>query len=130
MICTTRPIQKPSTGPETVFTLTLLCLPMLDLASMPGVLLQTISLFFFFVITISLLFTRHCKTEIWGQCRNFNILSFKPFCDTVRCPILGSARVEICILKVEIRQDDLGLIRLQELTNFSLMSYLGISQVF
>ena len=34
-----------------------------------------------------------------GAMLKFNILTFELFCDTVRWPIVGSARVEICILQ-------------------------------
>ena len=38
----------------------------------------------------------------------FNFLTFEPFCDTVRWPIVGSARVEIRILQSGDKTRKLG----------------------
>ena len=37
-----------------------------------------------------------------------NISPFEPFCDTVRWPFIGSARVEICILQSGDKTRKLG----------------------
>ena len=64
--------------------------------------------FLLFVVVFSLLCTRQCKTKIWGQCWNPTFRLLSQVCDTVRWPILWSARVESCILRSGDKTRGLG----------------------
>ena len=62
------------------------------------------------------------QDENLGAILIFNTSNFEPFCDTVKWPILGSARVEIWILQSVNKTRGLGPNKIARVDKTSLMS--------